>query len=267
MTSDRSSAGARGRRRALFPRALAVPLAAALLLPGCATKRDLRDLRDELVSLQLRQDSMFRETQAQNRLLLDTLREAFAAQLDQRGQTSHRFTQLEQSLVRLEEMVNQSQLMMAQLTERLDRVPPPPAAGVPSDPATLGGLSNAEAQSMYDAGVAKIDEGAYATARTAFEELLRQYPNDPLAPDAQYQLGETYAREENFDRAIEELQKVELNWPRSPRAMQALLRAGVISEERGELDAARMFYQQVLQRSPNSDAAREAQRRLQAIGR
>src|SRR5690606_8726139 len=117
---DRSCSRGRGRGRAL-----AVALACALLLPACATKRDLKDLRDELVALQLRQDSLFRQTQAQNRLPPDTLRSAFAAQLDRRGQTSHRFTQLEQSLVRLEEMVNQTQLLIAQLNERLDRVPEP----------------------------------------------------------------------------------------------------------------------------------------------
>jgi tol-pal system protein YbgF len=262
MTSQAMNTGARGRGRALALLALA-----AALLPACATKRDLRDLRDEMVTLQASQDALFREIQAQNRLLLDTLRSSFAAQLDQRGQTTHRFTQLEQSLVRLEEMVNQTQLLMAQLNERLDRVPAPSPGGLPVDPSLGGGVSDTQARTMYDAGVAKIDEGAYSTARSAFEELLRQYPNDPLAPDAQYQLAETYAREEDFDRAIEELRKVEQQWPRSPRAPQALLRAGVISEEREEVDVAREFYRQVQQRYPASDAAREAERRLQAIGR
>lgn len=256
---DRSCSRGRGRGRAL-----AVALACALLLPACATKRDLKDLRDELVALQLRQDSLFRQTQAQNRLLLDTLRSAFAAQLDQRGQTSHRFTQLEQSLVRLEEMVNQTQLLIAQLNERLDRVPEPSMPG--ADPSTTG-LSSAEARTMYDAGVSRMQD-VPSTARTAFEQLLRQYPNDPLAPDAQYQIGETYVLEQNYERAVEEFEKVERQWPRAARAATALLRAGIVSEEQlDDRESARRYYEMVRSRFPGAEEYGEASRRLQAIGR
>ena len=253
------------RSRRSAARLLGLAIAMTVVLSGCATKRDLRDLRDELVSLQLRQDSMFRETQLQNRLLLDTLRSGFAAQLDQRGETSHRFAQLDQNLARLEEMVTQTQLLMAQLNERLANLTaaPPPALGDPAAP--VGGLSAGEARTMYEAGVEKMQEGAYSTARAAFEALLEQYQNDPLAPEAQYQLAETYYLEDDHARAIEELEKVERQWPRAPRAPVALLRAGVISEEQGERDAARAYYQQVRQRFPSSDAAREAERRLDAI--
>lgn len=261
MIQDRSCSGGRGRGRALL-----LALACALLLPACATKRDLKDLRDELVALQMRQDSLFQQTQAQNRLLLDTLRTAFAAQLDQRGQTSHRFTQLEQSLNRLEEMVNQTQLLMAQLNERLDRVPQPVSVTQSADPSTTG-LSSAEAQTMYDAGVTRMQD-VPATARSAFEQLLREYPNDPLAPDAQYQLAETYVLEQQYERAIEEFEKVESQWPRSPRAATALLRAGIVSQEQlDDRESARRYYEMVVQRFPGSDEYAEANRRLQAIGR
>lgn len=261
MIEDRSCSRGRGRGRALL-----LALACTLLLPACATKRDLKDLRDELVALQLRQDSLFRQTQAQNRLLLDTLREAFAAQLDQRGQTSHRFTQLEQSLVRLEEMVNQTQLLMAQLNERLDRVPEPVAATPGADPSTSG-LSSAEARTMYDAGVSRMQD-VPATARSAFEQLLREFPNDALAPDAQYQLAETYALEQSYERAVEEMEKVEQQWPRSPRAATALLRAGIISlEQLDDRESARRYFEMVRSRFPGAEEYAEATRRLQAIGR
>ncbi|MGH7505563.1 MAG: tol-pal system protein YbgF, partial [Longimicrobiales bacterium] len=177
---------------------------------------------------------------------------------------SHRFAQLEQNLARLEEMVTQTQLLMAQLNERLEALTTSPPAAI-GGPAPVGGLSAGEARTMYEAGVAKAGEGAYSTARAAFEALLDQYPNDPLAPEAQYQLAETYYLEQEYDRAIEELEKVERQWPRSARAPAALLRAGVISEEQGERDAARAYYEQVRQRFPSSDEAREAARRLEAL--
>jgi hypothetical protein len=78
-------ANGRARRRAM------IVALAALALPACATKKDLKNLRDEMVAMQMHQDSLFRETQRQNRLLLVTMRTSFDMQRDAQGQTSHRF--------------------------------------------------------------------------------------------------------------------------------------------------------------------------------
>jgi tol-pal system protein YbgF len=99
----------------------------------------------------------------------------------------------------------------------------------------------------------------------AFEQILTDFPSDPRAPDAQFGLAETYAGEGNRDRAVEEFQKVERNWPRHEKAAQSLLRAGVVSLEAKKRDQARDFFQQVRQRYPSSPEATEADRQLRSI--
>jgi tol-pal system protein YbgF len=235
--------------------------AAALVLGGCATKSDIRMLRTELIAMQQRQDSVYREAQRQNRLLLDTLRTSFDLQRDLRGETSHRFAQLEQNLGRLEELISQQQLVAAQLLERLDRGGPLP--GAVRSPGRGGG--GGEAEAIYQSGLQRLGEGSYATARAAFTMLLEQYPEDPRAPEAQYGLAEAYAGERDVDRAIEEFEKVERQWPQSERAPVALLRAGILAQESNRRDRARQFFTQLRQRYPNSDAATEAERRLRSL--
>jgi tol-pal system protein YbgF len=227
---------------------------------ACATKSDIRMLQDDIGELRVRQDSLIRETQRQTRLVLDTLRTSFAVQQDVRGETSHRFAQLEQNLGRLEEIINQTQLLIAQLNDRLDRQTAISPGLSPGGPVSTG-----EAEVMYTTALQKMSEGSYATARAAFEQIVEQYPNDPRAPDAQFQLAETYVQEQNFDRAVEALEKLERQWSRSARAPEALLRAGVIEQDRNQRSRARQFYQQVNQRYPGSEAAREATRRLREI--
>lgn len=248
-------ADVRARRRAI------VVALAALALPACATKKDLKNLRDEMVLMQQHQDSLFRETQRQNRLLLDTMRTSFDMQRDAAGQTSHRFQQLEQNLKQLEEMLNQTQILFAQLMERLERQQTAvPQMGVGSQPAGSGAV-----EPLYAAAMQRMQQGSYATARLGFEEILRQYPTDPRAVDAQFQLAETYYGEKNFDRAIEEFEKVERQWPRTDRAPEALLRAGIIAQEQKKSAKARELFQAIKQRYPSSDASAEADRRLRSI--
>ncbi|MGH7577640.1 MAG: tol-pal system protein YbgF [Longimicrobiales bacterium] len=249
-------------RTMAFAAALAIAAGA-----GCATKGDIRTLQGEIQALRARQDSLFNETQRQTRLLLDTLRTSFAIQQDVRGETSHRFQQLEENLAQLEEMINQSQIMTSQLLDRLERT----GAGQPGGVAGAGGedlpiTGEPEAEQMYAAAMQKIGERAYATARAALMQIVENYPNDPRAPYAQVQIAETYYAEGNYELAIVEFEKVEQQWHNSPPAADALLRGGVVAQERDQTEKARELFRAVIDRFPASEAAVEARQRLSELG-
>jgi len=253
------STASRGKAMGRAARGLAAGLCAAVLVSGCATKKDLKQVRDELVVMQVRQDSLFREMQRQNRMLLDTIRTSFVMQADAQGQTSFRFNELANQVSRTEEVLVQLQTLIGQLMDRLNRqVQAAPQPGIPSG-------SSGDAAEAYGMGMTSMQEQSWAAARVAFQAVLDNYPNDPLAADAQYQIGETFAAEGDTVRAVAELEKVEANWTRSTRAPAALLRAGILSEESGNRDAARTFYQKVHQQYPASDEDRIAQERLNRI--
>lgn len=243
-------------------RARGAAVLCALVATGCATKGDVRDLQQEMAQLARQQETVLRETEQQTALLLDTLRQGFNVQRDLRGETSHRFQQLEENLSRLEEMITQTQLVVAQLLERLDR---PVSSGMPltgpgGEPVVPGA-----AEGLYEQAQGFLQQQSYATARMAFEQILRDFPNDPRAPDAQFGLAETYAGEGEAERAIEELLKVEEQWPRSTRAPQALLRAGIIAKDNGMTDRARELLRQVGERYPTAPEARVAEQQLRTI--
>ena len=94
---------------------------------------------------------------------------------------------------------------------------------------------------------------------------IREFPNDPRAADAQYQIAESYYAEEQRGEALSALELVARQWPSSARAAGALYRAGVIAEEMGNRSRAREYYQDVMQRYPDSDEARQARTRLREI--
>lgn len=233
-----------------------------LVVAGCATKRDVRTLQAEMDAVERRQTELLQETQRQTMLLLDTMRQGFDVQRDLRGETSHRFQQLEQNLSRLEEMINQTQLVVAQLLERLDR--PVTTGTAPMGPGGTPAVPGA-AEELYQQAMGFLQQQSYATARMAFEGILQNHPNDPRAADAQFGLAETYAGEGDAERAIEEMVKVESQWPNSTRAPQALLRAGIIAKDNDMTSRARELLRQVRERYPAAPEAQVAEQQLRSI--
>lgn len=252
--------------RLLRRAALPCVLAAAAAAGGCATKNDLKQLRGEVVRLQERQDSLYRALLDQNRLLLDTLRMSAQLVVRVRGDLGYQLQQMEEQLIQIQELTGQSQRRLAELRQqwesRSQQLEADPAAP-PSTPPDGG--AGGDAERLYAIGLQKLEEGAAATARAAFEQVVNGHPTHERAPDAQYQIAETYVAERDHDRAVREFERVVELFPNSARAPQALYRAGVISEERGNISRARVYFNRVQSGYPQSEEARlatDALRRL-----
>jgi tol-pal system protein YbgF len=242
-------------------RALPVVLA-ALFASGCATKSDVRNVRDDLYRMQARQDSAMHEIQRQNRLLLDSVRTTMAMTMDTRGTTANQMRQFEQNVSELGQLVGQIMGTLARIEQRLTVMEQRPlgAAGT----VTPGGGT---AEQYYATGVQKLGEGSFTAALMAFEQLVAEYPQHQRAPDAQFQLGETFYLQEQYDDAYAALEAVVERWPDTERAAAALYRAGAIAEERRDFERARAYYQRVREDYPGSDEARQAQQRLSGLPR
>lgn len=259
--ADRST-GVPGRRVV----AAALVGAAALAATGCATKRDVRDLRTEIRAVMARQDSILVMLGGEHRALRDSVRALGDEVVTSRGELRNQLLGIEQQLIQIQELTGQSQRRLNQLREDMSRrEQAPPAA--PAE--TEGGAapSGVAGDDLYIAGTEQLDRGASETARLAFEQLLQENPEHPRAPDAQYNIGETYYQEGDLDAALQALDRVVQLYPDSPRAPAALYRAGVISEERGSVEEARGYFNRVLSGYPRSEQARLASERLQALSR
>lgn len=268
MNRDRTArvSTARSTRRRRARPILAV--LAAFALGGCATKQDIRDLRAEMESLRARQDSVLVALTRQNRAILDSLTAGTELVLGVRGDLSQQLVQMEQQLIQIQELTGQSQRRLSELRsefqERVEMAARRPDT-TDAAPAVEGADSGAVAQ-LYRIGQDQLRRGLPGTARTAFVRIVQQNPDHRLAPDAQFQIAETYALEQQHDRALRELERVVELFPGSDRAPHALYRAGVISQDRGNIEAAREYFQKVVDGYPDSDVARVARNRLTELG-
>lgn len=133
-------------------------------------------------------------------------------------------------------------------------VPPPPVTAPPS------------AQSLYDNALRDLNTGKYDLARQQFEEYLQHYGRTALAGNAQFYIGETYYRQNDFNRAIQEYDRVLQNYPESNKVAGALLKKGYAQLELNQRDEGVRTLKALVERSPRSDEARWAKRRLELLG-
>ncbi|HEX9107437.1 MAG TPA: tetratricopeptide repeat protein [Longimicrobiales bacterium] len=246
-------------------------LLAGAAAPACATKHDVRDLQAQLVAMQARNDSLYRQLQRQNREVLDSVHGTAELLVRVRGDLGHQLLGLEQQLVQVQELTGQSGRRLQELNAQLEQNRQNLATPTPTD--TTGGAAAAANPSpdsggspaeLYALARTQLQNGAASTARMAFQQLLRSFPEDTLAPAAQLGLAETYVRDDP-DRSVREFSRVVELYPSSSRAPAALLRAATVQSDRGTVTSAREYLQRILARYPASPEASQARRRLDSL--
>ena len=142
------------------------------------------------------------------------------------------------------------------------RVATPPAAtaAMPS-----GGAGTPGPNELYQLALDQLRRGSTGAARSAFSDLLKQYPNADVAPDAQFYVADSYDREGNTAAADSVYQLVVQRYPSSERAPTALYKHGLTLITAGKVQAARAALQQVVSKYPRSDEAVLAKDRLRTL--
>jgi tol-pal system protein YbgF len=248
--------GWKGGARALLGLALMLPLAA------CATKRDVRDLGEEIRTLNARQAELIREVQRDQRDLRDSVRVVSSTQTNMRAEILRRIVDLQEDLLRLQEVTGISQQQLAALRDQLERE----RRSVPTGSIGMDeGGGGSAADEIYDASVTQFRRGAYTSARLGFEEILERFPNHALAPDARYYLADIQVQESDPQGAIQGFLRVHEFHPTSDRAPDALYRVGMLYRETGDRDEARRYLERVVNTWPDSGAADLARDALRSM--
>jgi len=126
-----------------------------------------------------------------------------------------------------------------------------------------------EVTQRYDAAKELFDGGEYARAEVAFKAFLEMHPKNPLAPWAQYYLGQSYRHQKMYAEAIDALTAF-LKAPPSPSIIPiAQYDVAECYLQEGQVKEATDFYGKVIAGQGASKAgamfAKRAQMRLDEI--
>lgn len=143
------------------------------------------------------------------------------------------------------------------------------------------------ARAQFDIGRAREKEGANDAAVQAYQAVIEKFPNSPVAPDAQYQLGYLYftaARNGIKDlsaasKARTAFQDFLYRYPNSEKAAQAKANLAMLDHKQtsSSLDIAKyydkqkyyraavIYYNEVIRQQPGSTESERAKQRLDQL--
>src|SRR3990172_3104282 len=244
-------------------RAVRLAPALAVALGACALKGDVRRVETQVTQLRqetARADSV-RAVSLERRL--DEVLALQRAVLDSLSVQQRRLTLVQGELrndltdvQRLSELRSQFEQRRQQLAAQPSSEGDTARVPVPDEPGP---------EQLYDLAVRQLRGGSPQAARQALQKLLTDYPQHDRVPDALFQLAESWAGT-SPDSAARGYERIAQQHPSSTRAPAALYKLGLLAEQRGDLRAARVYYQRVVAGYPRSEEAALARTKLSGRG-
>jgi tol-pal system protein YbgF len=265
--------------------ATAVLVAAVLLAAGPATaaNKDMQRLALQIATLQ-GQVAEIQRASEESRAELRRLTELVAEQnallkrnvADRREQDEIAAASLKDLRDQVAEVAEALDAIKAQAAQLL--TPLPAADAAPETPGTApdtpGGTPGSippgaapagpvpAPRELYSQAYADYARGNYDLAIQGFEEYTRNYPGTDFTDNAQYWIGECLYGKKMYAEAIEAWNTLFKDHPSSDKVPDARVKKGMALERLGRKSQALVEYRYVVDRYPNSPAARLARQRL-----
>ena len=145
-------------------------------------------------------------------------------------------------------------------SDAIDRVlQEPPRAGAPAP----GEAEEAGPKQLYETAYGYLLQRDYGAAEAAFDAFLKHHPNDPLAGNAQYWLGESLYVRGQYRAAAGAFLKGYQSYSRSAKAPESLLKLAMSLQRLGQKDAACSSYNELSVNFPNAPPQVKASAQLE----
>src|SRR5512138_714917 len=271
----------------------AILLTVAAVAPASAQSREQRQMMADIRMLQEQTQELAVAVATVTQALQDSIK-ALNQRLDQANDTTRKgfadqkviIDDMGKDLRAIRERVDDTNVRVSNVREELEALrssipvtppqtalppstdpnaPPPPPAPTTGPPPSTAGLSPTR---MFDTAMADYAAGQFTLAVTGFEAFLRTFPRSEMADDAQFQIGESYFALNRWTDAIAAYNAVAQNYPMGDKVAQSFYKRGLAQERLGQIDAARESWNNVLQRTQDSDPVHTlAQQNLDRVAR
>src|SRR5271168_1302732 len=145
----------------------------------------------------------------------------------------------------------------------------PPIGGQPGPPQPASQPQAPQAPpvgDLYQSALRDYNSARYDVAGSEFGDVLRFYPQDDLAGNAQFYLGEIAYRQGNYQAAIKAYDLTVEQYSGNPKIPAAQLRKGEALIALNQHDAGVRELRSLIQRYPQTPEAQQARSRLNAMG-
>jgi tol-pal system protein YbgF len=250
--------------------------AIALATSGCffATKQDFQKLQQDIVVTRATtnaSDSVQRaqlvEVSRSMRTLSDSINALSRRVSTMRTASESDISAMKQDISALQDLSGQSEQRLrdvrAALEEKNRNLDPAPTSDNPAGGvAPSGGPGPLQ---LLQAGRDQLLKGGNVAARSAFSELITNYPTSEYVSEAMFYTAQAYTAERNMDAADAQYLALITRFPNSPRVPTAMYKRALHLQADRKTAEAKKIFQDIIKRFPRSDEAALADERLQSI--
>ncbi len=141
----------------------------------------------------------------------------------------------------------------------------PNGAASPDGAAAPNAMAPISADTLYRNALRDYTSGNYDLSRQEFSDYIKHFPQNDLASNAQFYLGEIAYAQGDYKAAIAAYDTVLQNYPQSFKLGASLLKKGMAELALGMKISARRDLREVVRRFPGSDEARRAEAKLRQM--
>ena len=247
-------------------RATVVACVVVTLTAGCATRGAVRQVAKDLHAVQT-EVSLLRQAQSELARWVAEIAGIAQASRDKTAALQATVSATTAEVERLTTKVDKTDELVRRMQEALTVN----AAAAPAPAALLAPNASREgragvAETVYAAGLANFRNREYGQAVLDFLDVVTKHPAHPLAPAAQYWIGEAYYLQRDYRQALVEFQRV-VEWgSSSSRVAEALVKTGLCYGNLRETSRAQQAWRRVVRDFPDSPAAEQARSLLARNG-
>jgi tol-pal system protein YbgF len=242
-------------------------------LGGCffATKQDFEKLQQDIVVSRATSNAADSVQRAQlvdvsrsMRTLSDSISALSRRVSAMRTASESDMAAMKEDISQLQDLSGQSEQRMRDVRAALEEKRQEQAATADTS-AGAGGASGPGPLQLLQAGRDQLLKGGNVAARSAFSQLISQYPTSEYVPEAMFYSAQAYAAEQNPNAADAQYLALISRFPKSPRVPTAMYKRALHLQSQKKTTEAKKIFQDIIKRFPRSDEAALADERLQTI--
>lgn len=156
----------------------------------------------------------------------------------------------------------QAQLEDLKTSVQVLAAPPPPPSPTAAAPTAAPGVS---AEALFNNARRDQSGGQLDLALAQYEDFLKAFPNNDLAPVAQYNIGEIYYNKRDYEQARKAFDLVLEKYPENPKTADAMYMKALSLARAGNRAGAIEELRALLKKYPNGEIAEKAQSQLKQL--
>jgi len=250
---------------------LAIPLACV----SCffATKQDFEKLQQDIVVSRATSNASDSVQRAQlvdvsrsMRTLSDSISALSRRVSAMRTASESDMAAMKEDISQLQDLSGQSEQRMRDVRAALEEKRQEQAATADTSARASGAPASGPGPlQLLQAGRDQLLKGGNVAARSAFSQLISQYPTSEYVPEAMFYSAQAYAAEQNPNAADAQYVALISRFPKSPRVPTAMYKRALHLQSQKKTAEAKKIFQDIIKRFPRSDEAALADERLQTI--